>query len=210
MSKVAVIGAGGHAKVIIDLLRGGGHDVVACLDAGRVGQIVNGVPVLGDERVELPRLKEQGVDAVFVALGDNRLRQKVVAAIAAAGLEMIPAVGRSAVIAPSARIGRGCAIMEGAILNADAVVHDFAIINTNVSVDHDCVVGAFAHIAPGSTLAGGVEVGSSVFLGAGTRVIPGIKIADGAVVGAGGVVVRDVGSAGTWVGVPARQIKIKG
>ncbi|ALA81066.1 acetyltransferase [Stenotrophomonas maltophilia] len=209
MSRVAVVGAGGHAKVIIDLLRGGGHEVVACLDAGRVGQVVNGVPVLGDERVQLPLLKDQGVDAVFVALGDNRLRRKVAAAVTAAGLEMIPAVGRSAVISPSARIGQGCAIMEGAILNADVVVHDFAIINTNASVDHDCVVGAFAHVAPGSTLAGGVEVGASVFLGAGTRVIPGIKIADGATVGAGGVVVRDIDSTGTWVGVPARQIKIK-
>lgn len=209
MSRVAVIGAGGHAKVIIDLLRSGGHEVVACLDAGRVGQVVNGVPVLGDERVELPRLIEQGVDAAFVALGDNRLRQKVAVGVAALGLEMVSAIGRSAVISPSARLGQGCAIMEGAILNADVVIGNFAIINTNASVDHDGVVGAFAHIAPGSALAGGVEVGAGAFLGAGTRVIPGIKIADGAIVGAGGVVVRDIGSTGTWVGVPARQIKIK-
>lgn len=209
MSRVAVIGAGGHAKVIIDLLRCSGHDVVACLDAGREGQTVNGVPVLGDERVVLPQLMAQGVDAAFVALGDNRLRQKVVAGIAALGLEMVSAIGRSAVISPSARVGRGCAIMEGAVINADARIGDFAIINTNASIDHDCVVGPYSHVAPGSALAGGVDVGATVFLGAGSRVIPGIKIIDGAVVGAGAVVVRDIGSTGTWVGVPARQISKK-
>lgn len=209
MSRVAVIGAGGHAKVIIDLLRCGGHEVVACLDAGRVGQVVNGVPVLGDERDELPRLMEQGVDAAFVALGDNRLRQKVAASVAALGLHMVAAIGRSAVVSPSARIGRGCAIMEGAVVNADARIGEFAIINTNASIDHDCVVGPYSHVAPGSALAGGVEVGAAVFMGAGTRAIPGVKIMDGAVVGAGTVVVRDIASPGTWVGVPARQIKNK-
>lgn len=209
MSRVAVIGAGGHAKVIIDLLRSGGHEVVACLDAGREGDVVNGVPVLGDERVVLPELIKQGLEAVFVALGDNGLRQRIAASVAALGLEMVPAIGRSAVISPSADIGQGCAIMEGAVVNADAVIGNFAIVNTCASVDHDCVIGAFAHIGPGSALAGCVKVGAGAFLGAGTRVIPGVEIAGGAIVGAGGVVVGDIGSPGTWVGVPARKIKIK-
>lgn len=209
MSRVAVIGAGGHAKVIIDLLRAGGHEVVACLDAGREGQTVCGVPVLGDERIVLPELARQGVDAVFVALGDNRLRQKIVANITGMGFEMISAIGRSAVISPSAKVGAGCAIMEGAIVNADSRIGNFAIINTNASVDHDCVVGDFAHVAPGSVLAGGVQVGREVFLGAGTRVIPGLTIMEGCVVGAGAVVVRNIDSPGTWVGLPAKQITKK-
>ncbi len=209
MSRVAVIGAGGHAKVIIDLLRSGGHEVVACLDVGREGQTVCGVPVLGDERTVLPELARQGVDAVFVALGDNRLRQKVVASVSEMGFNMISAIGRSAVISPSATIGAGCAIMEGAIVNADSRIGNFAIINTNASVDHDCVVGDFAHVAPGSVLAGGVQVGQAVFLGAGTRVIPGLTIMEGCVVGAGAVVVRSIDSPGTWVGLPAKPITKK-
>lgn len=209
MSRVAVIGAGGHAKVIIDLLRGSGHEVVACLDAGREGQTVCGIPVLGDEQIVLPELAAKGVDAVFVALGDNRLRQKIVARVAGMGFEMISAIGRSAVISPSATIGAGCAIMEGAIVNADSRIGNFAIINTNASVDHDCVVGDFTHIAPGSVLAGGVNVGREVFLGAGTRVIPGITVKEGSVVGAGAVVVRNIDTAGTWVGLPAKQITNK-
>ncbi len=209
MSRVAVIGAGGHAKVIIDLLRAGGHDVVACLDAGREGQTVSGVPVLGHESEALPRLAAEGVTAAFVALGDNRLRQKVAASVEKMGFEMLNAVGRSSVISPGARLGKGCAIMEGAVINADARVGDFAIINTNASIDHDCVIGAFAHVAPGSALAGGVVLGDGVFMGVGSRAIPGVTITDGAVIGAGAVVVRNIESSGTWVGVPARQINKK-
>lgn len=205
-----MVGAGGHAKVIIDLLRSGGHEVVACLDAGREGQTVNGVPVLGHEAVVLPTLAADGVEAVFVALGDNRLRRKVAATVEALGFEMVNAIGKSAVISPSARLGKGCAIMEGAVINADANIGDFAIINTNASIDHDCQIGAFTHVAPGSALAGAVVVGDAVFMGVGSRAIPGISIAGGAVVGAGAVVVRNIESPGTWVGVPARQISKKG
>lgn len=209
MTRVAVIGAGGHAKVIIDLLRAGGHDVVACLDAGREGQTLGGTPVLGHEMLVLPELASQGVRGVFIALGDNRLRQKVAAAVEALGLEMISAIGKSAVISPSARVGKGCAVMEGAVINADANIGDFAIINTNASIDHDCNIGAYAHVAPGSALAGAVQLGDSVFMGVGSRAIPGVTIAAGAVVGAGAVVVRDIDTPGTWVGVPARKISIK-
>lgn len=206
MSRVAVVGGGGHAKVVIDLLRAGGHDVVACLDAPLVGQRINGVPVLGGEDEYLPRLQAEGVNDVFVALGENRLRRKVVARIQQLGMRFVSAIGRSAVLSPSAKIGVGCAIMEGAIVNADAIIGDFAIINTNASVDHDCVVENFCHVAPGSVLAGCVRLGEGVFLGAGSRVIPGINIAAGIIVGAGAAVVRDIEDAGVWVGVPARQI----
>lgn len=209
MSRVAVIGAGGHAKVIIDLLRAGGHEVVACLDAGREGQMVGGVPVLGDEAIALPALAAEGVKSAFIALGDNRLRRKVAAKVEALGFHMVNAIGKSAVISPSVRLGKGCAIMEGVVINADANIGDFAIINSNASIDHDCDIGAFTHIAPGSALAGTVKVGDAVFMGVGSRAIPGITIAEGAIVGAGAVVVRDIDSAGTWVGIPARQITRK-
>ncbi|MBB3834814.1 UDP-perosamine 4-acetyltransferase [Xanthomonas arboricola] len=206
MSRVAVVGGGGHAKVVIDLLRAGGHEVVACLDAALTGQQVSGVPVLGGEDEYLPRLQADGINDVFVALGENRLRRKVVARIQHLGMRFVSAIGGSAVLSPSAKIGAGCAIMEGAIVNADAVIGDFAIINTNASVDHDCVVGSFCHIAPGSVLAGCVRLGEGVFLGAGARVIPGIGIASDVIVGAGAAVVRDIDEAGVWVGVPVRQI----
>lgn len=206
MSKVAVIGAGGHAKVIIDLLRASGHEVAACLDAAKKGSTVNGVQILGGEEEELPGLIERGVDAAFIAFGDGALRRKVESRIAPFGLQLVNAIGRSAVISPSVKLGCGIAVMEGAVINADASVADLAIINTNASVDHDCVIGAFSHVAPGCALAGGVVVGDGAFLGAGTRVIPGVSIAAGAVIGAGSVVVRNVDMPGTWVGVPARQI----
>lgn len=207
--RVVVIGAGGHAKVVIDLLRGSGFHVVGCADPKPSSAEVNGVPVLGGEKEVLPLLRSQGVRFAFVALGDNRLRSRVADEVAGYGFEFVNAIGRSAVISQSARLGRGCALMEGAVVNADTIVGDFAIINTNASVDHDCVIGAASHVAPGAVLAGGVNVGQRTFMGAGCRAIPGVSICADSVVGAGAVVVDDIEQAGTWVGVPARLIKAR-
>lgn len=205
--RVVVLGAGAHATVVADLLRVSGWEIVGCTDRDPTPRVVNGMNVLGAEEDVLPVLRAAGVEKAFVALGDNRLRQKVAAQAEAAGFDFVKAIGRSAVISPSATIGHGCAVMEGAVINAGAGVGAFAIVNTNASVDHDCVIGSFVHIAPGSALAGGVRVGDGAFLGVGTRVIPQVEIAPGAVVGAGAVVTRSLESAGTWVGVPAKLIK---
>jgi UDP-perosamine 4-acetyltransferase len=205
--RVVVVGAGGHAKVIADLLRASGWSIVGCTDRDPTPRAVNGMDVLGTEDEVLPVLREAGIDKAFVALGDNRLRRKVVAKVAAAGFGFVNAIGRSAIVSPSAIVAHGCAIMEGAVVNAGAEIGAFAIVNTNTSIDHDCVVGSFAHVAPGSALAGCVRVGDGAFLGVGTRVVPQVEIAAGAIVGAGAVVARSIETAGTWVGVPAKLIK---
>lgn len=208
MRKVVVVGAGGHAKVVADLLRAGGYEIVGCTDNSRKGGLVNGMPILGREDDVLPGLLRDGVTHVFIALGDNQLRQQLAKMVADLGFEFAQAIGRSAVISPSASIGPGCAIMEGAIVNAEAEIGQFAVINTNASVDHDCRIGAFVHVAPGCALAGNVIVGDRAFLGAGVRVIPRIAIGADVIVGAGAVVARPIDGPGTWAGVPARLLKV--
>lgn len=202
MSDVVVVGAGGHAKVIIDLLRSSGHRVIGCTSAEGSGT-VNGTPILGED-VILPRLRDDGIRHAFVALGDNRLRLRVGAKVREMGFELVNAVGRSAVISPSVTLGTGCAIMEGAIVNADSHIGSLAIVNTNASIDHDGRLADGVHVAPGGALAGCVSVGEGAFLGTGVRVIPRVSIGDYATIGAGAVVIRDVPAHTLCVGVPAR------
>ncbi|MCY1647015.1 acetyltransferase [Caulobacter sp. SL161] len=203
---VVIIGGGGHAKVVIESLRACGETVAAIVDADPTPRAVLGVPVLGDD-LALPTLRAQGLSRLFVAIGDNRLRQKLGRKARDHGFSLVNAIHPSAVVSPSARLGEGVAVMAGVAINADSWIDDLAIINTGAVVDHDCRLGASCHLGPASALAGGVSVGERAFLGVGARAIPGVSIGADTIVGAGGVVVRDLPDSVLAIGVPA---KIKG
>ena len=206
---VVIIGSGGHAKVVIELIRAEGrYQVKGCTGLGESGFVLGDVPILGTDSV-LPAMLANGAKKAFVAIGDNHLRLRLLAQVLEMGFELINAVSPNAVVSPSATLGRGIAIMAGAIINASAEIGDGAIINTNAGVDHDCRIGRGAHIGPGSTLAGNVEIGCESFLGARTCVIPGVRIGSRAIVGAGSVVVRDVPDDVTAMGVPARISNVR-
>jgi UDP-perosamine 4-acetyltransferase len=202
---VVIIGGGGHAKVVIESLRASGQAVAAIVDADPTPREVLGVPVIGDD-LKLSELRGQGLSALFVAIGDNRLRETLGRRARGLGFSLVNAIHPSAIVSPTARLGEGVAVMAGVAINADSQVGDLAIINTGAIVDHDCRLGAACHLGPASALAGGVTLGQRAFLGVGARVIPGVTIGDDAIVGAGGVVVRDLPAAVLAVGVPA-QIK---
>jgi len=203
---VVIIGGGGHAKVVIESLRAAGETVAAIVDADPTPRGVLGVRVAGDD-LALPELKSQGLSRLFVAIGDNRLREKLGRRGRELGFTLVNAVHPSAVISPSAKLGQGVAVMAGAVINADSEIADLAIINTGAVVDHDCRLGVACHLGPAAALAGGVSVGPRAFLGVGARAIPGVTIGADTIVGAGGVVVRDLPDAVLAIGVPA---KIKG
>lgn len=203
---VVIIGGGGHAKVVIESLRARGETVAAIVDADPTPRVVLGVPVIGDD-LKLPELRGQGLSDLFVAIGDNRLRQKLGRKAREQGFVLVNAIHPSAVISPTVRIAEGVAVMAGAVINADSSVGDLTIVNTGAVVDHDCQLGAACHVGPASALAGAVTLGERAFLGIGARAIPGVTIGADATVGAGGVVVRDLPDGVLAIGVPA---KIKG
>ena len=203
---VVIIGGGGHAKVVIESLRAAGETVAVIVDADPTPREVLGVPVVGDD-LALQGLRAQGFSKLFVAVGDNRLRQTLGRKARELGFGLVNAIHPSAMISASARLGEGVAVMAGAVVNAESQVGDLAIINTGAVVDHDCRLGVACHVAPASALAGGVNVGDRAFLGVGVRVIPGVTIGADTVVGAGGVVVRNLPDAVLAIGAPA---KIKG
>ena len=199
---ILMIGAGGHAKVCIELLRAGGSQVDYCIGSPGGADSCLGVPVLhGDDH--LMKLRDRGYELAFVAIGDNALRQRLADAARGQGFDLANAVSPDATVSPSAMLGSGIAIMAGAVINADTVIGDLAIINTLASVDHDGHIGTAAHIAPHVALAGNVTVGDRAFLGVGCVVIPGITVGSDAIAGAGSAIISDVASGSRVVGVPA-------
>ncbi len=210
MLNTVVIGAGGHGKVVLDILRAGGrYRPVGFVDADPdlAGTTVGGLPVFGAVHL-LNRLTVQHrLAAAVVGIGDNRARAGYAAAVDEAGLSLVAAVHPSAVVAESATVGRGVVVAAGAVVCAEAVVGDLSIVNTAATVDHECHLGSAVHVCPGAHLAGRVRVGDRALIGLGANVIQCRRVGDGAVVGAGAVVVRDVPAYTTVVGVPARVVR---
>lgn len=202
---VVLVGAGGHAKVCIELLHDMGRRVGWCIGGPSDGDQCLGVPVLvGDDH--LRSLREQGYRLAFVAIGANQVRAALGGAAQEAGYELVSAISPRAVVSPSASLGVGVAVMAGAVINAAAQIGSLSIVNTGATVDHDCELGQFVHVAPQAGIAGSVTVGDGAMLGIGSRVIPGVRIGAGATVGAGAVVIDDVPDGQTVVGVPAKPL----
>jgi sugar O-acyltransferase (sialic acid O-acetyltransferase NeuD family) len=195
---VVVLGAGGHAKVVISTLQEAGYTVEAVYDDNDGKQMVLGIPVKG-------RLTdvEPGMRAI-VAIGSNHIRQITVAQLP--GVEWMSIIHPRAYVHRSVQIGPGTVVFAGAVIQPDAVLGEHVIINTGATVDHDCNIDSYAHIAPGVNLAGGVMVGERAFVGIGSTAIPRRKIGARATVGAGSVVIGDVSDDATVAGVPARSI----
>lgn len=212
MKEVIGLGAGGHAKVVIEILQlSGEYEVIGLLDPrSSLWQTdVLNVPVLGDDNL-LPELYNQGVRYAFIGLGsvgDSGPRQRLYQRARDQKLEIVRAIHPQAWISPSAQVGYGPTIMAGAVINAAARLGEHVIVNTGATVEHDCVIGDHVHIATGAHLAGGVHVEAGAHIGLGASVLQGIHVGQDAIVGAGAVVVNPVPENTTVVGVPARIIQ---
>ena len=205
---VYVYGAGGHGKVVADVLRAARRPPAGFLDDSACGCRVPpaGLPVL-DAKQWMSRIEACDGIGVALGIGDNRARQEVAELCRCRGIKIVTAVHPSAVLSPSARIGAGTVVMPLAVVNADARVGSGVIINTGAVIEHDCVVGDYAHICPNAVLGGRVRVGPFSFLGLGAAVLPGVSIGSGSIIGAGAVVVRDIPDDVVAMGAPARVSK---
>ena len=203
MKPVVIIGTGGHAREVAEI-------VAAMLAAGRCGpllgwltdareqhgQTVLGLPVLGP-----PEWLHGQAAGAIIAIGDNAARQRIAGRISA---DWLAAISPHAIVSPHASVGPGAMIFPGAVVGPLAAIGAHAILNVGASVSHDSVVGDWANLNPGARVAGNASVGAGASLGMGASIIQGRAIGAWAVIGAGAAVVRDIPGHVTAVGVPAR------
>ena len=205
---VIVIGAGGHARVLVEALKRAAAEIVGCTDCNSAGQGRGlGIPLLGsdDAVVRFPSASVRLANGIG-STRDGRVRREVFERFRSQGYRFAEVVHPSAVIAADAVLGEGVQVMAGAVVQPGCRIGVNAIINTRASVDHDCIIGDHVHIAPGAVLAGSVTVGTGAHVGTGATVIQGIAIGAAAIVAAGAVVTDDVAAATTVGGVPARPL----
>ena len=195
MSKeVIVIGAGGHGKVIADIIKRSGDIVIGFLDddsskSGCMGVISDCVKYK---------------DKYFViGMGSNSIRKRISEAYS--GLKYYTAIHPSADIADDVSVGEGTVIMAKAVINASSKIGKHCIVNTGAVIEHDNMIGDYVHIAPNATLCGTVKVGNITHIGAGAVIKNNTVIANDVVLGCGSVVVKNIIEAGTYIGVPARK-----
>lgn len=200
---VWVLGAGGHARVVVSTLRAAGLPIAGVLDDDRRthGKDFMGVKVRGP----LGLLEEMDHPRAVAAIGGNEVRRDVDRRFP--GVEWIQLVHPAATVDPTVELGPGTVVFAGVVIQVGAVLGRHCIVNTAASIDHDCQLGDFVHVAPGSHLAGGVRLGPGVFMGTGSAAIPYVRVGAWTTLGAGGVVVKDIPGGLTAVGVPAQPKK---
>lgn len=202
MRDVIIIGTGGHAKVVADIVLSSKDHLVGFLTAEEGQDSFMGWPVLGKDT-------EYGgfPSCCFViAVGNPGIRERISNSMGHVKwyTAIHPAASISAVYTS---VGEGSVVMANAVVNPYAQIGRHCIINSNATVEHDNKIGDFAHISVGARLAGEVTIGKRTWIGAGATVSNGISIYRDCMIGAGAVVVREIEVPGTYVGVPAHKIK---
>lgn len=199
---LVVYGAGGHGKVVAEILLAGGQQIAGFLDDNPA---LSGSRVLDFPVFRAAEWLEKNASArVALGIGNNSQRERAAQQITRFGCKLITAIHSSATIARSARVGCGVVIMASAVLNSECHIGDGVIINTGAIVEHDVKINRYAHLAPRCVTGGGVEISDFAQIGIGAVVLPGKRIGAHAVIGAGAVVTDDIPPNVVVSGVPAR------
>lgn len=205
--EIFVFGAGGHAKVVIDIIEKQDDYSIAFLfddDPALKGRTIYGYKVNGDSSDLVEVCRSMGISKGIVAIGNNKARLGIAEKLEQDGFFLITAIHPSSIIGRGATIGIGSVVMAGVVVNSDTKIGENVIINTKASVDHDCQIDDGVHIAPGATICGEVNVGTGTFVGAGAVIIHCCSVGKVVMIGSGSVVIADVPDGVKVVGVPAK------
>jgi sugar O-acyltransferase (sialic acid O-acetyltransferase NeuD family) len=201
MHNLIIIGAGGHAKVVVDIANALGYNILGFLDDNTTINEFANLKQLG----KIEDCTKYIDKAKFViAIGNNAVRKRIAEEY---NLKFATLIHPSAVVSPNATIGEGSVVMPLCVINSNTQIGEHCIINTAAIVEHDNTIGDFSHISPNATLCGTVNIGDMCHIGAAVTVINNTNICSDCIIGAGAVVTKDINKSGTYVGVPAKVIK---
>ena len=201
LNKLVIVGASGHGKVIADIAKLNGYKEIVFLDDNEAVDECAGYPVVGSS-CDFTKVEKD----VVIAIGNAKIRSRIQEQYESQGFHLVTLIHPNATVADFAQIGVGSVVMAGAVINPYAKLCKGCIVNTCASVDHDCEVRDYVHVAVGAHLCGTVEVGAYTWIGAGATVSNNISICPECMIGAGAVVVKDLDEQGTYVGVPAGRV----
>lgn len=201
--RIVLIGASGHGKVCAEVAKMAGYREILFLDDNKELKECAGCTVAGTSKDFEQYVN--GDTEFFVSIGNAKIRKGIQERVGASGGKIATLTHPQSVVSKDSVIEDGVVIMPGVVINPGTVVEKGCIVNTSSSVDHDCKVRNYSHIAVGSHLCGAVDIGEECWIGAGATVSNNISICGGCTIGAGAVVIKDIEVPGTYVGVPARR-----
>lgn len=203
-SKLLIIGAGGHGHVVAEIaLKMNRWSQIAFLDNNEKRGSALKLDIIGKSDDAFRYIYEYDL---FVAIGDNRIREELHEKLETAGANIPVLIHPQSIVGENVSIGTGSVLMAGSVINCSSKIGKGCIVNTAATVDHDNVIEDFVHLSPGTHLAGNVRVGKGTWIGIGSLVSNNISISSRSIIGAGAVVIKDIITAGTYVGVPAKGV----
>ena len=174
--RLAIIGAGGHGKVIGEIALLNQYKIIDFFDDQINANKVFPFRIVGT--LDYLKQHQNNYDDFFVAIGDNQLRSDKIAWLKKNKMNIVSLIHPKSTISKFSSLGMGTCIMANAVVNAGTLIKEGVIINTSASIDHDCIIEDFAHISPNCSLSGSVKIGKFTHLGTGTSVHPGVKVGD--------------------------------
>ncbi len=197
MNRLIIIGASGHGRVVAEIAKKNGYEEIVFLDANETIKSCSGYPVVGSDTMAAELEGD-----LFIAIGNGESRKRLMRNNENRFFPVL--IHPSAVIADDVQIGGGTVVMAGAVVNTGTKIGRGCIVNTSSSIDHDCVLGDYVHVSIGAHLCGTVTVKEETWIGAGAIVSNNLDLCRNCTIGAGTVVVRNIETPGTYIGVPAR------
>lgn len=202
--QVVIIGAGGHAKVIADIIQKSNDKLIGFLDDNLPKEtiVIKNYKIIGNFNDRFS-ISAENKDVEFViALGDNNKRKEIANS---SNIKFYTAIHPSAQIGLDVNIEQGTVVMANTVINSAAKIGKHCIINTGSIIEHDNIIENFVHISPNAALGGTVKIGETTHIGIGAVVKNNIKVCENCIIGAGSVVVKDMVEEGVYIGTPARK-----